>query len=275
MTATSDALTSSATAAGKSGPREEASEALSPWSKRWAESQTGWHEKDVNHVLLKHGSFIIPDLPSEEKDDETCIKDKVRIFVPLCGKSLDLAFLASQKAVSEVVGVEGVRKALEEFAAENPTLGIKPEESVGGPYEKFVGKHITLLKGDYFDFDEVSAGGKFDAVWDRASLVAIQPDVRENYVRVMGGIMKPGGTVLLAVLDRRAGTQEAKLSGPPFSVDEKEVRRLFENSDWVESVTKVAEFDEFELRPDRAEMWRGQGLKEMYELCFVIKAKKP
>ena len=90
---------------------------------------------------------------------------------------------------------------------------------------------------------------------------------------ILGKLLKPGGVILLATFDRREGTDESKKNGPPFSVNEKEVRRLYENLDWVESVTVIEEVNEFEKYPERKERWVSQGLLSIFEMCFVIRAK--
>lgn len=187
----------------------------------------------MNEVLLAHGADVIPNFETQE-----ACADPVRVFFPLCGKTVDMAFVAKKESVAGVVGVDGVRKALEEFGQENPELQVKPVESKNGKHERFEGDKITLLKGDFFDLDETATDGRFEAIVDRASLVAIQPTLREDYVNVMSKLIKPGGKILLVVIERRSGT-EADKHGPPFSVPEVEVRRLYEGQEWVESVTLV------------------------------------
>jgi thiopurine S-methyltransferase len=121
-----------------------------------------------------------------------------------------------------------------------------------------------------------ASGGKyerFDAVWDRASIIAIEPHLREKYVETMSRVIRPGGTLLVSTLDRRTGTDEGRNSGPPFSVPEAEVRRLYEGQDWVESVTLVEETDQFAKSPADGERFSSSGRTSMYNLLFVIKAK--
>jgi thiopurine S-methyltransferase len=173
-----------------------------------------------------------------------------------------MAFLSKREGVAEVVGVDGVRKALEEFGAENPDLKIKPASSQNGKHERLEGTKITLLKGDFFDLDEEATNGRFEAIIDRASLVAIQPNLREDYVEVMSKLIQPGGKILLIVIERRSGT-EADKDGPPFSVPEAEVRRLYEGQDWVDSVTLI---------DDSGEKARNEGTT-MVSLYFIIQAK--
>lgn len=223
----------------------------------------------MNDSLLKHaGSTIIPNY----SDDETC-SDPVRVFVPLCGKTVDMAFLAKHGSVRDVVGIDGIRKALEEYAEEQPDLEIKAVEESTDSFERLVGKKTTLLKGDFFGLDADATGGMFDSIWDRASIVAISPSLREEYVQVMKKLLKPGGTILLLTLERRTGSEEAVKAGPPFSISEQEIRRLYESQDWVESVSLLEEIDEFARDPDNSERFRSQGITSFFELVFEIKAK--
>merc|ERR1712107_888726 len=111
------------------------------------------------------------------------------------------------------------------------------------------GKKIDLIVGDFFTPDE-NLLEPVDVVWDRASLVAIDPSLREDYVRVIRSWLKPGGKILLSTTDRREGTAEAVAAGPPFSVSEAEVRRLYEGNEWVESVTALEEVDLYKLHPE-------------------------
>jgi thiopurine S-methyltransferase len=174
----------------------------------------------------------IPD--GTDASADSCFKP-VRVFVPLCGKSVDMAYFAKQNFVHEVVGVDGIQKALDVFAQEHAELNLQPAEAVG-QYDRLSGNKITLLKGDFFELDEATTNGRFDAIFDRGSMVAIQPALREDYVQTISRLMAPGGRILLVTIERRSGTEEDK-TGPPFSISEAEVRQLYEGQTWVESVS--------------------------------------
>jgi thiopurine S-methyltransferase len=186
---------------------------------------------------------------------------------------VDMAYLARHPNVNEVVGIDGVKRALEEFIAENPSLDIV-EGQINGSMETYHGKSIKLLRGDFFDTDDHDTGGQFDSIFDRASMVAIRPELRTEYVETIGKLVKPGGSILLVTVDRREGTDSAIKAGPPFSVNEGDVRNLYESLSWVESVTKIEEIDEFENEPGSKARWESMGLRSLYELCFLIKIKK-
>jgi thiopurine S-methyltransferase len=256
--------------------RQESSDILARWSQRWTDNKLGWHKTEPHQFLIKYGSELVPQFLGTDEGvtclaDEKDPKEKVRIFVPLCGKTMDMAFLAHHTSVDEVVGCDGIRKALTDFSEEHDDLGIEEVSSVGA-FDSFKGKGITLLKGNHFELDDEVTGGKFDGILDRASIVAINPDLREKYVDIMGQLIKPGGSILLVTVDRREGTQEGMGAGPPFSVDDKEIQRLYANLDWVDSVTKLEECDEFQDEESKSR-YTMQGVDSLFELVYVIKAK--
>ena len=225
----------------------------------------GWHQKNVHPMLKKYGTALL----NESTED-----GRAKILVPLCGKTIDLHFLAKLPNVSKVFGVDGVMKALEEFANENSELKITAVDDLSstGSYQQLEGKNITLLKGDFFALHDDDTNGKFDSVWDRASMVAIQPNLRSDYVETIRRVVKPGGSILLVTFDRRVGTDEAIAGGPPFSISEDEVRELY-NQPWVESIELLEEVNEFDANPGSKERWEKQGLTELFELCFLIRLK--
>ena len=217
---------------------------------------------------------------NNNQEDESCPLDGLRWLVTLCGKTVDMAYLAQQETTAQVVGVDGVQKALKEFAQEHPDLEIQPvddsnnQHPAAASFEQFAGKKITLIRGDFFALDAAVTGGPFDAILDRASLVAIDPSMREDYLKTISKLIKrPGGQILLVTLDRRTGEQEAINKGPPYSISEAQVRSLYEGQDWVESVTLLEEIDEFEKDPSAKEKVQFEGITSMYELYFLIKTK--
>ncbi len=70
------------------------------WQARWQRDQIGFHRQKVNGLLMKHW-------PSLQVPQGSCV------FVPLCGKSLDLLWLAEQGY--SVLGIELVEKAVVDF----------------------------------------------------------------------------------------------------------------------------------------------------------------
>lgn len=227
----------------------------------------------MNDSLQKFGNHIVPHLGDETSCPPRDHPDYrgVRVFVPLCGKTLDMTYLANQPSVTEVVGVDGIQQALDEFSQENQELKLQPSTpSGGGRFARLVGDKISLIQGDFFDLDEEAIGGQCEAVWDRGSMVAITPNLRDKYADVLGKLISPGGKILLVALDRREGDEEARNTGPPYTLSESDVRSIY-SKDWVESITVIQETDLFAKDPGEAEKY--PGLISFFELVILIQKK--
>jgi thiopurine S-methyltransferase len=171
------------------------------WRARWSEGRIGFHEGAPNAHLCKHVDVLA---------------GARRVLVPLCGKTEDLAFLAA--AGHEVVGVELVEDAVRAFFAEH---GLSPAVTREGPLTRYAHGPFTLFAGDLFDATAARLG-TFDGWYDRAALIALPPPLRARYVPHLLGLLRPGGRGLLVTVEY----DQAKKAGPPFSVEEGEVRGL-------------------------------------------------
>jgi thiopurine S-methyltransferase len=245
---------------------EFANGGLKPWTDLWTAGLTPWQKTEVHPSLRKY---------ADEQLLEGFPGGGARILVPLCGKTVDMEHLARNRKLAEVVGVDGVRIAIEAFVKEHPDLDIQPPADTvgggGGGFEKWKGQSISLLTGDFFQLDVPTAGGTFDAVWDRSSLVAIQPSLREQYVAKIGELIsKPNGRILLSTLVRSNGDT---LTRPPFSIDEAEVRRLYEGQPWVESVELLETFSALSHEGWYAAVRLYLFLGNSQEKIFLIKTK--
>ncbi len=137
------------------------------------------------------------------------------MFVPLCGKSEDLIWLASKH--DSVQGVELSKIAVRSFFSEHfYTPTVIP---VNGQHELYQFDELSIYTGDYF----TAPVEPVDIIYDRAALIALPEDMRESYVERLLSLLKPGGRILLVTLDY----QQSEMSGPPFSVPEYEVEQLF------------------------------------------------
>ena len=74
------------------------------WQQRWAKDEIGFHLDEVNPNLRDHFSVL-------------GVSEGGCVLMPLCGKSQDMLWLASQGV--EVIGVELSEKAVAAFFAEN------------------------------------------------------------------------------------------------------------------------------------------------------------
>jgi thiopurine S-methyltransferase len=173
------------------------------WHGRWNERQIGFHEGTPNAWLAEHVAHLGPG-PGR------------RVLVPLCGKTVDLAFLAAHGF--EVLGVELVRSAVDEFFAE---AGLTPTITEDGPYVRLAARGIEIVVGDFFALDTARVGA-FDTFYDRAAVVALPPPLRERYAATLAHLVKPGAPGLTITFEHDGPTDL-----PPFSVSAAELARLW------------------------------------------------
>jgi thiopurine S-methyltransferase len=176
------------------------------WQKRWDDGQIGFHEGKPNELLERHFGAL-------------GLAAGSRVLVPLAGKAVDLAWIAGQG--HEVLGIELSRTAIEAFFTERG-LDPKAAERPLGANTAFVTGSVTLVCADVFALD-LPVLGRFDAVYDRAALVALEPSTRSRYLDVCRSLLKPSGSTLLVSFAYDPPT----VPGPPWSIDEPTVRELF------------------------------------------------
>jgi thiopurine S-methyltransferase len=176
------------------------------WLNRWQTNQTGWHERAVNPLLIAH-------FPSLN------LAPGGRVFVPFCGKSLDLGWLLSQGYV--VAGAELSELAITQLFTE---LGMEPTISEGGKHKHFHGEKIDIFVGDLFELSR-EVLGPVDAVYDRAALVALPQAMREQYTTHLTTL-----TALAPQLVIGYEYDQAVVPGPPFSVTPDELHRHYSDS---------------------------------------------
>lgn len=205
------------------------------WHQRWQQDRIGFHQQTVTPLLQKHWPTL--ELPSLEKSGRGRFAlPHSQVFVPLAGKSLDMAWLAAQG--HRVLGVELSQLAVQQFFAEHHLTPTVRESRYGTHYSA---ENIELICGDAFALDQ-AALADCTAVFDRAALIALPPDTRQRYVRELYARLPTGCRGLLITLEY----PQAEKAGPPFSVPEAEVRALYE-CDW--QVTTLERRDILDNQP--------------------------
>ncbi len=215
------------------------------WFERWREDRIGFHQPDHNRHLVAHGRAVFGETQSGEVSR--------RVLVPLSGKSLDLFWLEDQGY--DVTGVEYVPRAVEDFHREND----RPFERVRtGGIDTFVSGRITTALGDFFAL-EATTFGRFDAIYDRAALIAISPERRTEYVAKLCDLLSDTGSMLLVTVDYPVHEKE----GPPHSVADDVVQELFADHFAIEQLHS-------EDILDRQEKWREDGVTRLLELVYKL-----
>lgn len=215
------------------------------WLKRWREGRTGWHRPEVMPLLVQHWPAL--NVPRGS-----------RVLVPLCGKSLDMLWLAEQGM--HVLGVDVSPIAIESFLAENQ-LHARTRSTVEGTLYEVTntpGGEIQIINGDAFEVDP-AAIAQCNALYDRAALIAMPPPMRRRLVDELYMQLPAGSAGLLITLVY----PENEMQGPPFSVDDAEVHDLF-GKHW--QVDQLAYRDILASQPAFAE----QGLSSLHTGVYAL-----
>ncbi len=214
------------------------------WLSKWQKGETGFHLGQVNPWLEKYWS-LVDDLPGD-------------VFVPLCGKSRDMAWLTQRGR--NVVGVELSPLAVEAcFHEAGWKSGVTREGALVGHVAQTGQAGVTLWQGDFFDLTPVHMAG-CRLVYDRAALIALPAEIRARYVRHLSSLLPVGSQILLVTLEY----PQTEMSGPPFSVEEPEVHALY--GDWG-LVERIARQDVLEEN-DR---FRQRGVSWLNEVIYRIR----
>ncbi|MBV1863790.1 MAG: thiopurine S-methyltransferase [Rhodobacteraceae bacterium] len=176
------------------------------WHQRWSENRIGFHAKAPNSLLEKNFSKL--SLPKGS-----------RVFLPLCGKTLDIAWFLTHGY--RVVGAELSETAVEQLFEE---LGVAPEITTVGNLRLYSAQDIDIFVGDIFDLT-AEILGPVDMIYDRAALVALPPDMRSRYAAHIPAIANYIPQFLICF-----EYDQSLMDGPPFSIDQRAVAQLYSDT---------------------------------------------
>ena len=174
------------------------------WIERWEQKQIGFHQAEVNLLLKAYW-------------DKLALPVDSTVLVPLCGKSLDMLWLAAQG--HRVIGVELSEIAVREFFL---GIGQEPQISWQGGFKLFSVNNISIYCGNFFELSKEQVGSPL-GVFDRAALIALPPNMRRDYVNHLQRLLPSGAKTLLVSLEY----DQVEISGPPFCVLPEDVQALF------------------------------------------------
>lgn len=173
------------------------------WHQRWEKNEIAFHQSKANPLLVEYFH-------------ELSLAKGSRIFVPLCGKTLDISWLLSNGY--RVAGAELSKVAIEQLFME---LGVQPKILGVGEVDQWSAKNIDIFVGDIFALSRKILG-PVDAVYDRAALVAFPEDMRNRYTAHLTEMTDKAPQLLICYdYDQRL------MEGPPFSVSNEEVKRYY------------------------------------------------
>ncbi|XP_062301619.1 probable thiopurine S-methyltransferase isoform X3 [Osmerus eperlanus] len=221
--------------------------ALGEWEERWQEDKIGFHQPNIHPMLESNIEKVLAG------------RKEVSFFFPLCGKALDMKWLSDMG--HSVVGVEIAEKAIKQFFEENNMTYSEEEVPVipGAKVYKSSEGNISLYQCDLFNFSS-SVAGQFGGIWDRGSLVAINPADREKYAALIMSLMAKDCRYLLDTVLYNPELYK----GPPFMVPDEQVQSLFGASCDIELLHSV------DALTDRQKGW---GLDYLTEKVHLISPK--
>jgi thiopurine S-methyltransferase len=173
------------------------------WHQRWEENNTFWHLSEANPTLAAHFHQL-------------SVAKGGRIFLPLCGKTLDIPWLLSRGY--QVAGAELSKIAIEQLFA---GLGLKPKISRLGKFDHYSMENLDIYVGDIFDLSQKTLG-RVDAIYDRAALVALPSTMRERYTAHLIDVTGKAPQLLICW-----EYDQILMDGPPFSISSDEVKRHY------------------------------------------------
>jgi|JRHI01.1.fsa_nt_gi thiopurine S-methyltransferase len=211
------------------------------WHERWQKKETGFHQPAVNDLLQLYWPRLGLEAGSE-------------VFVPLCGRSLDMVWLAEQG--HRVIGAELSQIAIDEFFAER---GLTPEVSRHAGFTIKSAGAFELWRGDFFELPPRAVAGIASA-YDRASLIAFPADMQGRYAAKLKELAPAQVPLLLITLDY----DQKQMTGPPFSTPRDRVHDLFADRYEIE---ELACRSALEQNPRLLQ----RGLTSLEECAYVLR----
>jgi thiopurine S-methyltransferase len=210
------------------------------WLNRWRTAQIGFHQAAVDRHLKVYWPLL--KLPANSP-----------VFVPLCGKSLDLMWLRSLGHA--VTGVELSTVALQAFCMEQ---GIPARRRVLADFDVYEAEDFRLYCGDFFKLTPALLGS-VAGVYDRAALISWTPAARKSYVQQLASLTSPGTQVLLIAVE----FPPEQMKGPPFPLDRDAIEKLYAGNYAVE---ELGRHEILELEP----RLKARGLSELREVSYRL-----
>lgn len=213
------------------------------WIERWKKGEIGFHQAEVHDFLTRYWPRL------------RVARDGA-VFVPLCGKSRDMMWLAA--AGHRVIGVELSPLAVDDFFREQ---GIEAETRVVGPFVVRSAGPYTIWCGDFFSLPAEAAKG-VGAAYDRAALVALPPSLQPRYAKKLADVLPVSAPILLTSLSY----PEGQISGPPFSTPLTQVAALFGESYNI----GIAETRD---GLSQSQNLKARGVTELDEAAYILRRK--
>lgn len=211
------------------------------WEDRWQEGRIYFHNDQPNKRLLKYFSYLH-------------VPPHSHCLVPLCGKSLDMPWLASKG--QKITGIELSSIAIKDFFKENH---LTPKNlPINEKLLSYSTESYSLIQGDLFDL-QPSMIPKVDWIYDRAALVAIPPQDQKQYATHLSSFLSKGKKVFLISFEY----DQKEMEGPPFSATEDSIHKFFSPMFSIQKLDK-------ENALDQEPRFKGKGLTSLFVGVYIL-----
>lgn len=174
------------------------------WLEKWQKNEIGFHNAEAHPLLVEH----FYRLALEQGD---------RLFLPLCGKTLDISWLLEKGY--QVAGAELSEMAIVHLFEQ---LQIAPKIEQFGELTRYSADGIDIFVGDIFQLT-ADILGPVDAIYDRAALVALPETMRQQYTQHLTAVSESAPQLLITF-----EYDQSLMPGPPFCVSDREVSRHYD-----------------------------------------------
>ena len=219
---------------------------LSYWQSRWKKGNIGFHLDEVYPGLLEHWEVLQ-------------LSQKSTVLVPMCGKSMDLMWLAGR--AHKVVGVEVSQIAVEDFFLDH---SLTPVESSFAHFSIFKARNIELWCGDFFKLP-VHKFQNPDLIYDKGATVALPQKMRKNFSEILKNLSSSNTKLLIQHFEY----PKTEMTGPPFSVPLSEIEELYGD------IFSIEQLDKKLLDTNQFKKFLNRGLKSyLLEYLTLLSPKK-
>lgn len=161
------------------------------WKQGWRAQHIPFHLEHVHPLLARLWSAL-------------ALADTDRVFVPLCGKSLDMNWLHERG--HPVIGVELSPVAVRDFFG---ATHLQPRQKYHGALTQWTQDDLMIYCGDFFALSREDLVGVRGA-YDRAALTALPESLQIAYVVHLHAILPADCPVLLITVEDLDDSEQAE-----------------------------------------------------------------
>lgn len=189
------------------------------WKECWNTPNVAFHNPNLNELFIKY-------------HDKMLTRPGMRIFVPLCGKAVEMKWLVDQG--HKVVGLEAAPVPCKAFFEEN-NIPYEIHEMKGIHGEKYesLDHNVVIYCCDFFLFSK-DVCGEIDGIWDSGGLNSMDVEDRDKYIHRIRSLMGKGCVNLTEFVNF-----DKSIVDITWSMTKEELEREFGEGFTVEDITQM------------------------------------